>query len=359
MRRKDPRKLPELAPRQREVLHAVIREHLASARPVASAELVRRYRMTVSSATVRNELAALEQLGLLTHPHTSSGRVPTDLGYRYFIEALMPQPDIRPEERVTLSHQFRQAQPDMGEWLRLAASTLARLTAEAAIATYDRVLEEHEVTWTREIHYEGIDQILTQPEFQMGERVRGVLSLLQDRQLLSQVLPGSLSSSMVPWCWVTKVWAIVSPTPWPPSRPLTSGKNILSFKSSGTPGPSSTICTSKARRCIFFASVARRATRVRKMIVPFPCTACAASWCRCWRSGSCPDATSPPPSARGCRKRTGRRTARACHPAGLPEALVQSGVMAVSWPDEPGGHREEGESTREECPSAAAHADRV
>ena len=197
MRRKDPRKLPELAPRQREVLHAVIREHLASARPVASAELVRRYRMTVSSATVRNELAALEQIGLLTHPHTSSGRVPTDLGYRYFIEALMPQPDIRPEERVTLSHQFRQAQPDMGEWLRLAASTLARLTAEAAIATYDRVLEEHEVTWTREIHYEGIDQILTQPEFQMGERVRGVLSLLQDRQLLSQVLPGSLGEGDV------------------------------------------------------------------------------------------------------------------------------------------------------------------
>lgn len=197
MHQNRPRRLPELAPRQREVLHAVIREHLGSARPVGSAELVRRYRMGVSPATVRNELAVLEDLGLLTHPHTSSGRVPTDLGYRYFIEALMPQPDLREDERVTLSHQFRQARPDTGEWLRLAASTLARLTAEAAIATYDRQLEAHEVTWSRLIHYEGVDQILSQPEFREGERVRHVFSLFHDRQLLAQVLPGSLGEGDV------------------------------------------------------------------------------------------------------------------------------------------------------------------
>jgi transcriptional regulator of heat shock response len=197
MQRNEPRKLPELAPRRREVLHAVIREHIASALPVASAELVRRYRMGVSAATVRAELNALEELGLLTHPHTSAGRVPTDLGYRFFIEALMPHPDLREDERVTLSHQFRQARPDTSEWLRLAASTLARLTREAAIATYDRALEPHEVTWSRQIHYEGIDLILTQPEFRVGDRVLGVVSLLQDRQLLSQVLPGSLGEGDV------------------------------------------------------------------------------------------------------------------------------------------------------------------
>lgn len=197
MRPIQPRKLPELAPRRREILHAVIREHIASALPVASAELVRRYRMGVSTATVRSELAALEELGLLTHPHTSAGRVPTDLGYRYFIEALMPNPDLREDERVTLSHQFRQARPDTSEWLRLAASTLARLTSEAALATYDRALEPHEVTWSRQIHYEGIDMILTQPEFRAGERVRSVVSLLQDRQLLAQLLPGSLGEGDV------------------------------------------------------------------------------------------------------------------------------------------------------------------
>src|SRR5882672_3767870 len=126
---------PELGERQRDLLRAVIREYIATAQPVASAALVRRYRLDLSSATVRNELAALEEMGLLTHPHTSAGRVPTDLGYRYFIESLMPRPSLQPEEQVTVSHQFQQALQDTAAWLRVAASSLARLTAEASIVT--------------------------------------------------------------------------------------------------------------------------------------------------------------------------------------------------------------------------------
>jgi heat-inducible transcriptional repressor len=116
-------------------LGAVVREYIATAQPVASAQLVRRLRLDLSPATVRNELAALEDLGLLTHPHTSAGRVPTDLGYRYFIESLMPRPALRLDEQVTVSHQFQQALRDTAEWLRVAASTLARLTAEASLVT--------------------------------------------------------------------------------------------------------------------------------------------------------------------------------------------------------------------------------
>src|SRR5256886_15280672 len=127
--------LPALAERQRDLLRAVIREYIATAEPVASAALVRRDGLDVSSATVRNALAALEELGLLTHPNTSAGRVPPDLGYRYFIESLMPHPSLLPAEQLTVSHQFQQAMSNTAEWLRLAASTLARLTAEAAIVT--------------------------------------------------------------------------------------------------------------------------------------------------------------------------------------------------------------------------------
>jgi heat-inducible transcriptional repressor len=126
---------PTLDPRARQVLGAVIREYIATAEPVASTQLVRGYRLDVSPATVRNELAALEEAGLLTHPHTSAGRVPTDLGYRYFIETLMPSPSLLPEEQVTVSHQFQQALQDTAAWLRVAASSLARLTAEASIVT--------------------------------------------------------------------------------------------------------------------------------------------------------------------------------------------------------------------------------
>jgi heat-inducible transcriptional repressor len=126
---------PELDPRAQQVLGAVIREYIATAEPVASTQLVRSYKLDVSPATVRNELAALEEAGLLTHPHTSAGRVPTDLGYRYFIETLMPSPSLRPDEQVTVSHQFQQALQDTAAWLRVAASSLARLTAEASIVT--------------------------------------------------------------------------------------------------------------------------------------------------------------------------------------------------------------------------------
>jgi heat-inducible transcriptional repressor len=127
--------LPQLDQRAREVLAAVIHEYIATAEPVASTQLARNYRLAFSPATARNELAALEELGLLTHPHTSAGRVPTDLGYRYFIESLMPRTGLRPDEQVTVSHQFQQALHDTAAWLRVAASTLARLTLEASIVT--------------------------------------------------------------------------------------------------------------------------------------------------------------------------------------------------------------------------------
>src|SRR6202158_6239497 len=90
--------LPELADRQREILRAVIREFITTAQPVASGALVRRYGLPLSSATVRAELAELEALGLLTHPHTSAGRVPTENGYRYYADELLHRLDPQPQE---------------------------------------------------------------------------------------------------------------------------------------------------------------------------------------------------------------------------------------------------------------------
>ncbi len=271
------KELPALGDRQRELLRAVIREYIATAEPVASAALVRRYGLGVSSATVRNELAALEDMGLLMHPHTSAGRVPTDLGYRYFIESLMPRPSLRADEQVTVSHQFQQALSSTTEWLRLAASTLARLTAEAAIVTppstaraalkhveavpitdrrvllvavldggavhqqlvdlhepvtterlrrisarltatfgkpdpvavapetavetqlggaLARLLEEHDAALP-DVYYDGIQNILAQPEFAATDSIRDVVRLLEDRTRLATILPHQLGAGEV------------------------------------------------------------------------------------------------------------------------------------------------------------------
>jgi heat-inducible transcriptional repressor len=125
----------DVGERKRRVLRAVVKEYIRTAEPVASETLVRRFALGVSSATVRNDLADLEELGLLGHPHTSAGRVPTDRGYRYFIESLMGEPELRREEQMMVRHQFHQVHRETEEWLRLAASVLARLSRSASIVT--------------------------------------------------------------------------------------------------------------------------------------------------------------------------------------------------------------------------------
>jgi heat-inducible transcriptional repressor len=75
----------QLDPRKREVLRAVVEEYVRSAEPVGSEHLALRDRLGVSPATIRGEMAALEEVGLLTHPHTSAGRTPTDRGYRLYV----------------------------------------------------------------------------------------------------------------------------------------------------------------------------------------------------------------------------------------------------------------------------------
>jgi len=91
--------------------------------------------LDMSSATVRNELAALTELGYLRQPHTSAGRIPTEEGYRYFVGRLVHQTELPVTTRRTISHQFYQTQPDVDQWLRLAASVLAHQSRAASLVT--------------------------------------------------------------------------------------------------------------------------------------------------------------------------------------------------------------------------------
>ena len=112
-----------------------VREYIRSASPVSSRALVDTYGLPVSSATVRNELAYLEEMGHLTHPHTSAGRVPTHEGYRYFVERLLGEVELPLRERLTIVHQFHQARENLEQWMPLAASTLAQVARGAAVVT--------------------------------------------------------------------------------------------------------------------------------------------------------------------------------------------------------------------------------
>ncbi|MCC6146951.1 MAG: heat-inducible transcription repressor HrcA [Anaerolineaceae bacterium] len=127
--------MSELTDRQKFILTLVVHEHIRSAAPVGSDLLVKNYQLDISSATVRNEMSALTELGYLRQPHTSAGRVPTEEGYRYFVSHLMRDTELPETTRRMISHQFHQTRNDADEWMRLAASVLARQSSVASLVT--------------------------------------------------------------------------------------------------------------------------------------------------------------------------------------------------------------------------------
>jgi len=127
--------MEDLTVRQQAILGLVVREYIATATPVSSKAIVEAYGLGISSATVRNEMAHLEERGYLTHPHTSAGRVPTDQGYRYFVERLLGETELPLAERRMIRHQFYQVRPEMEQWLKLSASVLAQAAQSAAWIT--------------------------------------------------------------------------------------------------------------------------------------------------------------------------------------------------------------------------------
>ena len=129
--------------RSQAILRAVIEEYVTTAQPVGSAALVERYRLGVSSATVRAVLADLEAAGMLSHPHTSAGRVPTEHGYRYYVESIVDTVPLPPVEQLMIRHQFGQVEYASEHWFRLAATTLATLTRAAGLATPAKPVSAH------------------------------------------------------------------------------------------------------------------------------------------------------------------------------------------------------------------------
>src|SRR5690606_6476516 len=126
--------------RQQKILKLIVQEYVASGRPVGSKTLTERYDVGVSPATIRNEMAELEQLGLLQQLHTSGGRVPTDQGYRYFVHHLMGAPELPSGDQIMIRHQFRQVEVQLDQWIDFAAAVLAETAGTVSIVTAPRMV---------------------------------------------------------------------------------------------------------------------------------------------------------------------------------------------------------------------------
>ncbi len=129
------KKMNKLTDRQKIILSLVVHEHTRTAQPVASKTLINEYTLKISSATVRNEMNTLTELGFLRQPHTSAGRVPTEEGYRYFVSNMVQHTALPSATRNTISHQFYQSRKGLEYWLPLAASVLANNSQAVSIVT--------------------------------------------------------------------------------------------------------------------------------------------------------------------------------------------------------------------------------
>ncbi len=130
-----------LTERRAQVLRLIVSDYIETATPVGSEQIVKRHRLELSPATIRNEMAKLEEEGYISHPHTSAGRVPSDLGYRYYVELLMEEPNVSTDERLRILHQFHQSTAELSEWLHLSASVLAQSLRNMAVVSAPRTAQ--------------------------------------------------------------------------------------------------------------------------------------------------------------------------------------------------------------------------
>jgi heat-inducible transcriptional repressor len=124
-----------LDPRSKDVLASVVVAYIRSAMPVSSRQLTKAGNFSLSTASLRNAMADLEDLGFLTHPHVSAGRIPTDLGYRTFVNDLMTLTEPSAEEKKSISEKVDSEPGELDKFLHTASRILSRLTGEVAVVS--------------------------------------------------------------------------------------------------------------------------------------------------------------------------------------------------------------------------------
>lgn len=171
----------DIESRKREILLETIKEYIQGAMPVSSDVLRQRHGFGLSSATIRNVLAELEDDGFLVQPHTSSGRIPTDKGYRYYLELLMqkdPLDEGRKEEiAIAINPEHLK---DLELVLERASDVLAELTHYASIVS--------SVYRDDRFYFRGLHFLLEQPEFNDIDKMRAFLTVLEERARLLELI---------------------------------------------------------------------------------------------------------------------------------------------------------------------------
>ena len=170
------------------VLGIVVHEYIKTIAPVGSAHMVKQYGLNVSPATVRNTLSELEQDGYLTHPHTSAGRVPTEKGYRYYVDFLMKEIRLLEEEQLRLKYEHKRGLNELENLLENMSMNLSDVTQCTSIVSFDE--------WGSKIICRGTNYMIQQDMHQDLERVRSLLRMLEEKEQMLEIINRDLKQKI-------------------------------------------------------------------------------------------------------------------------------------------------------------------
>jgi transcriptional regulator of heat shock response len=165
----------ELTERKLQILQAIVSDFIRTAEPVGSRTLSRKYNMGISPATIRNEMADLEEMGYLTHPHTSAGRVPSDSAYRLYVNKLMEKYELAESEKKRIRATLKANINELEKTIRHASELLSELTNLTSFATVQ------EDMYRVQLFLEGMTRMFSHPEFNSVERARDFLAMVDHR----------------------------------------------------------------------------------------------------------------------------------------------------------------------------------
>lgn len=169
----------EFSDRKKDILEAIITDFVETAEPVGSFTITRHYLKDVSSATVRNEMHELEQSGFITHPHTSSGRIPTDLGYRYYVDNIMETKTISGKEITLIKSGVKKIGRGVSEIIQGTLKAVSSLfNCISIFSTFSG--NKRSVS--------GLSNVLKQPEFQTIDTARHIIETFEQEELISRIL---------------------------------------------------------------------------------------------------------------------------------------------------------------------------
>jgi transcriptional regulator of heat shock response len=175
--------------RKQKILGAVVNDYLRCAEPVSSDTIRKKYMRDISPATIRNEMAELEEEGFLQHPHTSAGRVPSDMGYRYFVNQLMKLRGLTPKEIGFIEREYRKTGKNLEELLHATLKISAALSHLLAVITAPNL--------PFKVFSSGLTNIMDQPEFSDSEHIKNILSVIEHEDVIEHIIGESAKNDAV------------------------------------------------------------------------------------------------------------------------------------------------------------------